>query len=83
MVDKYQIVHHHNKVILIPLADSLVYVYTFSNQIYFLPKSTLSYPQKKNNRVLYLVDYLIDSPPPQQGDSDAISRLTGLCAYLF
>ena len=48
MVDKYQIVHHHNKVILIPLADLLVYVCTFSNLIYFLPKSKSFHP--KNNR---------------------------------
>ena len=24
-----------------------------------------------------------ESPPPQQGASDPISRLTGLCVYLF
>ena len=26
---------------------------------------------------------LPDSPPPQQGASDPISGLTGLCVYLF
>ena len=26
---------------------------------------------------------LLDSPPPQQGASDPISGLTGLCVYLF
>ena len=26
---------------------------------------------------------LLDSPPPQQGASDPIGRLTGLCVYLF
>ena len=39
----YQIIHHHNRVPLSPLA---VYVYTFSTLIYFLPKSTPFSPQK-------------------------------------
>ena len=48
-VDNYQIVHHHNKVPLIPLVDYrlLVYVYIYSTLIYFLPKST-SFPPKTN-----------------------------------
>ena len=45
---EYQIVRHHNKVLLIPLADSLVYEYTFSTLIYFRPKSTSFSP--KNNQ---------------------------------
>ena len=46
-MDKYQIVQHHSRVPLSPLADSLVYVYTFSSLIYFIPKST-SFSLKNN-----------------------------------
>ena len=48
LVDNYQIAHHHNKVPLIPLVDQLVYVFTYSTLIYFLPKKSTSFPPNFN-----------------------------------
>ena len=46
-------VQHHNKVPMIPLADLLVYVYTFSSLIYFFPDQHYSPPPRHKKKHSY------------------------------